>query len=318
MKSVARTTVFVIVFCIARPAVAICSTELGPVAGLFAVGVDNSSTPGLSACLSLANHSTDNFSGNERLVFDGETLRLELGWFQSIEQWTVGVSAPFVRHGSGFLDTPIDSWHTLFGLPNGNRDRRPTNALLFEWDRNNETLLARDASTSGIGDVRLYASRRLIDRSLWQLSLAAAAKLPTGDPDRLTGSGGTDVTLGLRAETSQLFGSERWRLSASAALTNLGDSDIDGLPSAAQVVSATATLRWRASNTTEFGARVRARQRLVRSELREVGDPAVGLDAWIGWRAWGEQQIRIGVSEDLNVDSQPDVVFRLSLGRALP
>lgn len=286
-------------------------------AGLFAVGLDPVPSAGLSACLSLANHSTDNIGLAETLLFDGETVRADISWFRDIDQWTLGVTAPVLTHNSGFLDGTIEGWHDLFGLPNGNRDRRPQNELLFDWTRNNVAIIARDQATQGIGDVRLHASRGLITTEQWRLSVGAVVKVPTGDPDRLTGSGGTDVTLGVRAESLRLFGSNRWRLNATAALTALGSSDIAALPTESRVLSATTTLRWLPRETLEVGARVRARERLVRSELREVGDPAIGLDAWFGWQAWGEQQLRIGVSEDLNVDSQPDVVFRISLGRSI-
>lgn len=307
-----RTTVSVVLCVWATTAVAVCDDELGPVAGLFAIGLPEARPAGFSVCFALANHSTDNSSPLETLLFDGETLRLSVGWRREFGRWDLGVDVPFLSHDDGFLDSTIEGWHDAFGLPNGNRDRRPNDVLAFQWTRDGAALIDRTESASGIGDARLTLGRTLYTGDDWRFGARALAKFATGDADDLTGSGDNDFTLGLTFEHDALLGAENWRLSSAVALTVPGDSDLLGVEVEDQVASARVTVVWQASPAVAVGARVRTRERIVRSELREVGEGATALDAWLGFRLGDKRQLTLGVSEDIRVDSQPDVVFRLA------
>ena len=64
-------------------------------------------------------------------------------------------------------------------------------------------LVAVDAADSGVGDVAIHVGRRLVGRDRHprrRLALRAQLKAPTGDSDRLFGSGGWDVALWLQAQ----------------------------------------------------------------------------------------------------------------------
>ena len=91
MNALARTSGIAFVVLWPGVALAICGLEAGPVAGLFQVGLGDRPAAGFSLCTSLANHSTDNLSPDEALLFDGETTRLDLGWHWYGERWNAGV-----------------------------------------------------------------------------------------------------------------------------------------------------------------------------------------------------------------------------------
>ena len=315
MNALIRTSIGAVLCVGATSAAAICDNELGPVAGLFAVGLADTQGTGPVACLAIANHSTDNLSPRETLLFDGETTRLDLGWRWRGTRWEAGIRVPWLRHDEGFLDNTIEGWHNLFGLPNGNRDRRPDDALAFRWSRDNVTLLDRTGAVSGLGDVRLSLGRELTAGNDWSLGARAVVKLPTGDADDLTGSGATDTTVGLAFAHHRLAGSERWRLTAAVSLTALGEADLAGVDTEDRAFAAHVAVRWQARRWLDVGARVRGRERLVVSDLREIGDSAVALDAWLGFDVFSDYRLTLGVSEDIQVDSQPDVVFRLGVTR---
>ena len=315
MNALARTSGIAFLVLWPGVALAICGIEAGPVAGLFQVGLGDRPAAGFSLCTSLANHSTDNLSPDEALLFDGETTRLDLGWHWYGERWNAGMKVPYVSHDDGFLDPLIEGWHDWFGLPNGNRDRRPDDALFMQWNRAGQPVFTLDSAASGVGDVTFSVGRRIAGYGDWSLGLALAVKLPTGDADKLTGSGATDATLGLTYNNERLGGSERWQLSAAAAVTALGNADIAMLDNERNVAAGHVALRWQTGKRWGLGARLRARGALVTSNLREIGNSAAGLDAWLSIRAGAELEWTLGISEDIRVDSQPDVIFRLGLRR---
>jgi len=137
-----------------------------------------------------------------RQFLDVETLRiaLDLDW-RITSRFQMGLTLPFLRHGGGFLDRPVEGFHRLFNLTNGGREDTPQNNYSVYVVRNNRFWL-KSAQSAAIqqGDLvvriktPLYRWQHVID-----LALASAVKLPTGSLDALTGSGGFDIQMALFA-----------------------------------------------------------------------------------------------------------------------
>ncbi len=109
-----------------------------------------------------ASHAASARQDAERLVFDGETTRVELRVrFAPSERLEVGLELPYVWHSRGSLDTLIDTWHDVFDLPGGNRRIRERNRLEYRYEDANGVPLDFTSSSRGIGDVRLSAGWRL-------------------------------------------------------------------------------------------------------------------------------------------------------------
>ena len=145
--------------------------------------------------MDLASHLAGSRAGGERVILDGETVRTTLVARRRVgPAWVVGLEVPYIRHSGGFLDRFIDRWHDAFGLPEGGRDRRARDLLQFEFRTGG--LVANQLSTdqSGLGDVTVSAARGI---GAAGLELHARLKLPIGEAERFTGSGGTDVSLSL-------------------------------------------------------------------------------------------------------------------------
>ncbi len=314
MKATIQTTAAVLLVATAHVAHAECLAETGPLAGLVAIDVPTISKSGFTACLTITNHSTDNLSADEALLFDGETTRLALGWQWQRSAWDFHAALPVVSHNTGILDPTVETWHDIFGLPNGNRDRRPQNELAFSWSEAGVERLGLERSATSLGDARISVGRRIVQTERHALTLRAQLKLPTGRSEKLSGSGGTDVTLGLNYRDTAWFGSDRLQFDAAIAVTQLGSTDLSDLPLKDSVTAARIGLAYRVSERYELGVRIRARERLVVSNMREIGRTAVGLDAWLGYKLHSGLNLRFGFSEDAQVDTQPDVVFRISVG----
>jgi hypothetical protein len=136
-----------------------------------------------------------------RLFVDTETLRLTLDadW-RVAGRLQVGATMPFLFQSGGFLDGAVEGFHRLFHLSNGGREETPRNAYGVYVVRNGRFWMRRDRAPS-------FRPGDMVFRVKWPLwfsegrrptlTLMGALKLPTGQFERLTGSGGVDVQAAL-------------------------------------------------------------------------------------------------------------------------
>lgn len=248
-------------------------------------------------------------SATESLYLDGETVELRAYAERRVgDHWSLAIEIPYRWHESGGLDTLIDTWHKAFGLPDGVRDDRPQDQLRLRYVRDGAVIFSIDGATRGVGDARLTARRALGPN--WIAS--AAIKLPTGDADRLTGSGGADVSAGLWWRSDRPPGT-RVRYTAAAGALYLGASDLD-LPGPA-------TFGWFAqagveigiSDVITLGGRLQATSAVADSALSAFGEPGVMLVVGGEARLPASLALTISVSEDLSVETAPDVTFNVGL-----
>lgn len=127
-------------------------------------------------------------TAREDLTLDGESERLALRYraglapvFGRALEWSLEV--PLLFTGGGVMDSGIESWHSVFGLPNANRDDLPQDRYRIRYVRDGVTLLDLDKGSSGLADVRLGLGLALSQR--W--TLRGLVQLPTGDKDELSG-----------------------------------------------------------------------------------------------------------------------------------
>jgi len=137
-----------------------------------------------------------------RLFVDTETMRVsvDLDW-RIASRLQAGMTLPFLKHGGGFLDGVVEGFHGMFNLSNGGREWSPRNDYgVFVvrdrrfWIRSVESAAFRP------GDLVLRVKTPLnLGGKNVALALAGAVKLPTGNLETLTGSGGTDFQAALFA-----------------------------------------------------------------------------------------------------------------------
>jgi hypothetical protein len=263
------------------------------------------------AAFEVANSFTSAQEGGEAIALDGESHRLELGAAFGLGYgFEVGAALPLIRHHGGELDGFVEGWHTLFGFPDGGRPQAPRNRLRYRYQRDGATRLDFREATSGIGDLQLMAAQ-----SLWREADSAGAlrltlMLPTGDAERLTGSGATGVDLAL--DGSWRLG-ERWSASLGVALFQLGDSDLDGFRQQDSGWRVGALLGWQSWQWLQLRAQLDAHSALYDSALDELGNDAVMLSLGGRVRLDRRWDLDLVVVEDLAVDTAPDVVLQMAL-----
>ena len=76
--------------------------------------------------LTVSNTTNIESRNGAQLLVDGESTELRwIGNWRLSRHWQVQLSVPFVHYGGGQLDSFIDDWHRLLGLPRGDRPRVP-------------------------------------------------------------------------------------------------------------------------------------------------------------------------------------------------
>jgi hypothetical protein len=135
---------------------------------------------------------------NELLHLDMEylrtlvTARRGFGWGLEL-----GVELPVYAYFGGIFDTFVSSFHETFGFPNHLRGSTPPGLAEFEYRRGGEVVLAGAGFFGGVGDLAIHARKELYRGDSHAFSVRTALKLPTGDPQKLSGSGAADLGVGL-------------------------------------------------------------------------------------------------------------------------
>lgn len=275
----------------------------------------------MAVALDIANNSFEKAAGADELVLDGETwcarVALRHGWKNG---WRVAVQVPVVAHRGGVSDGFIEGYHEAMGLPDGNRKRRPSDRLEYRYRRGDATPFSLMDPATGVGDVRLSVSA-----PLWRggagaraVDAVAGVELPTGDPDRLLGSGSTDFSFGLAA--CDLASLSRWRLElhGSAGVLALTPGDLMEDWQEPFAGYGNISLGWRLADWLQPRLQVDWHSPFfLGTEMAPLDDWAVELVTGATIFLPRGFMLDIAVAEDIAVNTTPDVVFHFSLKRSL-
>jgi len=262
-------------------------------------------------------HYTEQESGNESLLFDGETTRAALVFRRGFQgRWQASVEIPFVDHSGGFADGFIDDFHDVFGFADGGRSGAPDDRQTFRYQRDGRLALDVSDSPSGVGDVRLGLKKRLPGVGDWGMAVAGELKLPTGDADRLTGSGAADVSLWATIGNNQ-SGTSRWRMLAGAGGLYSGEGDVLERQRVQEVAFGWATLGY--ALTPAFVVEVQAYAHSAfyeDTDIEALDGTAVAGALGFDWQLTQQSSLDFAIIEDLNTGASPDVSFMLGLRHA--
>lgn len=127
--------------------------------------------------VNVANQSTDDRSGTERLVLDGETRLARLAFRRGFaKNWELGADFPYVQHEGGSLDGFIRAYHDTFGFPPSNRKEVPTDRLLYAYLRDARAVLVLPRWGC---QVALGGTLLLSGRWSWDVAVAEDAAVST-------------------------------------------------------------------------------------------------------------------------------------------
>ena len=270
----------------------------------------------------VSSHSFYENDGAESLLLDGETqtisARLQHRFSSRIQ---LGADIPWLVHSGGFLDSTIDAWHDLTGLPEGARPQMENDDLQYIYAASGANAFLLNESTSGIGDIQVTlgialgkpdkpASASYFTQLGWILKLST--DLPTGDAEKLTGNGSADLAAGFgvrspRSDVARL----NWWLDLGLAWP--GEVDIEGLATAGQVFYYDAALAWRIRKRFDILGQIAGTSGLYQSDIKMLGRPTAQLALGGLWHIFDNYGLRFGFTEDIRANTAPDVGFEITL-----
>jgi len=266
----------------------------------------------IGATLNWSNIATTDTTDRSSYTLDGEVFEVRVQAGHALgERFAVQGQLAWRQLSGGSLDSLVESWHDLFSLPNGSRDRLPEDALLIEYRAGELTLLRVDDQSSGLADLPLAFGYQLSASDQGAVATWLTIKVPTGKAADLTGSGAVDVALSLAGER-QL--SERWQLFGQANVAWFGEGDVLADLQQDFAGSLLAGATWNAWQSLELTAQLEANSAVLDTGTDLDGD-AVVLTIGGRYRTKSGWVCDFGFSEDLQIDASPDIVFVLGLRR---
>ena len=266
-----------------------------------------------------ANNFTTDESADESVRFDGETSRITLSLRHGFgDYWEAGLDIPVVSHRGGMFDGLIENWHNTFGLPQGGRDDAPRNRLEYFYRQEGEEKDRLDFSNSGtgLGDTTIYLSYQLTHDTLSrrQIALRGGIKLPSGDPDNLRGSGGTDIHLRLAISDGESLKNYNISLFGSMGLLWLEKGEVLQSKQHQTVGFGGIGLGWTPVKRLTLKVQIDGHTAFFSdSQLKQIDSPAAQLAMGGTIKLSERLAIDLCVIEDIIVDTAPDVTFHLAL-----
>lgn len=247
--------------------------------------------------------------GDEELVLDVENYRYEFALRNRRGNWLTQITVPLLANEGGQLDSLIEDWHDLFGLPQGKRDRFPRDQLEIVYRRDGETVYSQTESSSGLGDISLALGYQKPGATGYFVGV----DLPTGSEDDFTGNEALDFGFWL---TREIPLDEKFTGFGLLGISFPGDGgSLEGL---------VADQIW----VAQLGADYRFRDDIIGtlqldfhsasiedSELKAFGESLQVLVGLGFANLFGEHRLDLFFTEDIYVGSAPDITFGLRLAR---
>jgi len=255
----------------------------------------------------ITNDADDKIRTDETLIIDGESQVVALALRRQIgERFELRLDVPWVHHSGGFLDDAIKDWHSVLGLSNSAR-AGPENRLQHLYEVDGTTLYSLTSSTSGIGDVQVSTAY-----ALPSVTLRAGVKLPTGDPDKLTGSGAADLSLGAYLSRRTLLFDRELGYSGFVGVLLLGDGKVLPDQQRNTVPYAGLALRWQVSQRLALGTQWYLQGSYYDISIDEIGGSTMQLGVGADYRL-ERSLLRLAIAEDIAAGAAPDFALHLSI-----
>lgn len=253
--------------------------------------------------------------GQETLIVDAETRELRLLAVRSFANgYALRAQLPYRQTNAGSLDGFIDRWHDAFGLPEGSRPTLPEDAFRMFYRRDGIVQLDTDSPGEGVGDISVEFGRALMASPQSALTAWIGLKVPTGDADDFTGSGSVDFTASIAGE--HRF-DDRWSVFGHVAGAWLGEGDRWPDRQRDWMAIASTGLSVRTIGSLVLTLQLDAHTAVYEASDSEFLGDAVMLTIGGAFRFASNWALTLGVSEDIAVESAPDVVFLFGLKKAI-
>ena len=290
--------------------------NLSPISGLMGLPPQRSAaiTSGwqFASHLAIASHWVVDASANETLAFDGETTRWSFDASYGFnDRWSIQVTLPFVQQDAGFLDSTINGWHDIFGMTDGGRAAAPDNQFAYRYQSPDLTIDQR-FERRGLGDARVELQQAFYRQADQVAAVVMGYKAASGDDRDWLGSGAADIYGALRFSGAQRSSLPlTWH--GQIGYTRAGSSDLVAPLQERNLWFAGIGLDWRIAPRWSVLAQYDAHGAVMNSDIEAIGSTAGILSFAARWRADAHWALDLGFTEDIPVESSPDIIFQATL-----
>ena len=263
-----------------------------------------------SSSLAITNTLNIQDLSDESIYIDYEAYRFNLAYQYGLDDdWNLKLDIPLIHQSRGVFDSAIDRWHGFLGLPRGQRPNVGHDEYGIQYDYQSQSLIDLAEAGSSLGDIQIAIAHAIITDKNTDMSLWAAVKLPTGDKNKLNGSGAADLSTWL-AMNQQISGD--WRVNLNAGAVVLGDNAYQGIPLSDYALYGHVMLGWLWTENVSLKAQLQGHTSYYdKSRLKFLADSYL-LTVGSAIKINHCQQLDIAVSEDIKVDSSPDISLLIS------
>ena len=248
--------------------------------------------------------------GNEFIEMDGELYRFLFHYQRGLSNgWNLRVDVPLLGYASGGTDASIEDFHDILGLPQNDRDQNPHDELSIRYSLNGEDLFSLDEAHQGLGDMSIALGFPDQQGSRYT-SVWLQLKLPSGDPNKLTGSGALDASAWWQLESSL---AKDWLQFAHLGISLLGDGDLLADRQRHAAVFGSWGLEWRGwADYATLQASLLGHTGLYDSDTDLLGE-AIQFNYGAWWQLRQDLRFDLAMVEDIHTSSVPDVTLHLGL-----
>ncbi len=242
--------------------------------------------------------------------YDYEGARVAAEYHRGLAHGELSVQLPFYYRDRGWLDPVMATWHSIFGLPNGLRDRYADNRYRYTIRMRNGLVYGDGPGARGVGDLSVGYKQALWDRGNGRdaAALRAMVKAPTGDPQHAMGSGNWDFSLGALYQR-QLRAHLRAYANVDYIWTGAPEWDI----AANDLLISNWALEYSVSPRTTVLAQYRINTNPLRTGSKEADKNAQELTFGFNHRIQPNMVWSGGFVEDINPETAPDFVISTDL-----
>lgn len=246
---------------------------------------------------------------NDSLYIDIETWQLNLLYDYGFkENWMLRIQLPFISHNGGFMDSPIDAYHQALGLPEGLRPSTANDQIEVSYSQNAVQQLLLNSRQASAGDLSLQLAWQAENLKNKSTSYWLSLKLPTGDADKLTGSGAMDLSIWTSMDY-QLTQS-RW-LYGQAGFIYMGNGDVLSDIQKNWASFANAGIKFQPWDNIELKAQLDMHSALYDSDIKFLGN-VIQLTFGGSYHISKIHKLDFAVAEDIQENASPDVNFNIS------
>jgi hypothetical protein len=264
----------------------------------------------VTATLNWASTAIVDVVDDEIFILDAETRALHLAVTHALdERWSLRVELPYVYTGPGVLDGFIDDFHDLFGFSEGDRPLFRRDQMLV-WYLRPGTNVRHTTSTQGLGDMSISLGATLFRSERAALVGYLTIEAPTGSDDAYLAPD-DDWNVSATLSAHQRWG-KRWLTYLQASATgHTGDGVFDAQKSV--IWSGFAGLQLDVTPRIALQVQAQAHSAPIAQSNIDYFGEAVVLTLGGRIQATDDLAIHLGVSEDVQVEASPDVVFVMGL-----